>query len=229
MNSLRFRLLNKVRGLQVKITGYFFGINSKVYWNKRFNLNWESKNGRLQSCLFASGFTYTKFAREIAPATIVDYGCGLGDSMPVLRMAYPIAKLFYYDFSEVAMMKAKESYERLAESYDIGLASPMDLVYCSNVIEHISDESLSSFCQRLTQLSSKYVVIQAPFDERLSDGSEINEYNKSPVSEHVRTLNLTFLSYLEKEFLEFSWHTEMMDITIAWPFGLQIFYIGIKK
>ena len=39
----------------------------------------------------------------------------------------------------------------------------VDLVYCSNVIEHVDDPR--SFVDELLEASEKYVLIQAPWEE----------------------------------------------------------------
>lgn len=227
--NLPFRAFSKLKRMYISMVGVLFGVNSKVYWDKRFNSNWERMNGRLQSCLFASGFVLTNFAKKITPASVLDFGCGLADSIPVLNMAYPKAKLYYYDFSTVAMSKAKESYSALAEGYDLTRKTTFEMVYSSNVIEHIMDEQLTEFCSQLISLASKYVVIQAPYNELLADGSKIDAGKKSTVVEHVRTLDEDFLNFLKVNYTNFNWDMEIKNIPIAWPFGSQIFYVGVSK
>jgi hypothetical protein len=224
-----YRANRKLKRIIVKGVGYFTGINSKKYWDHRFSSNWEIQNGRTQSTLFATGFSLTNFARSINPKSVLDYGCGLADSMPVLKMAFPEASLHFYDFSSVAMDKASLNYGTIANAYDFNDPRKFELVYCSNVIEHIKDEHLFDFLNNLIARADKFVIIQAPFQEYLEDGSRISSYNKSSESEHERTIDLDLLEYLNKEFLTLKWSYELMRIPIAWDKGDQVFFIGIKS
>lgn len=224
-----YRANRKLKRIIVKGVGYFTGINSKKYWDHRFSSNWEIQNGRTQSTLFATGFSLTNFARSINPKSVLDYGCGLADSMPVLKMAFPEASLHFYDFSSVAMDKASLNYGTIANAYDFKDPRKFELVYCSNVIEHITDENLVGFLSDLISKSSKYVVIQAPFQEYLEDGSKISSTNKTNETEHERTIDLDIMEYLKREFYEFNWSFELKDIPIAWDKGEQLFLIGIKS
>jgi hypothetical protein len=222
------KIVKRLKKIGIAIQGNFLGINSQKYWDLRFNSNWELQNGKLQTMLFAVGFISSKFIKTIKPSTILDYGCGLGDSIPVLRMAFPESEISFYDFSTVAMEKAKKEYSDLARPLDLKLPKKYELVYCSNVIEHIADSGLSDFVIMLSSFSSKYVVIQAPFDERLPDGSKISPLAKSTEIEHERTIDSTFIDFLVDKIPQYHWTDETMKIPRAWDKGFQIFFIGTK-
>src|SRR3989442_8814539 len=123
------------------LIGTVAGANSRRYWDLRFRSNWEAHNGRLQTALFAAGFVIA--AEGLLPdeevTSILDYGCGCGESLPVLRMKFPKAALWYYDFSHVAMCRAGKYYGSMASACDPSSGRTFDLVYCSNVIEHVTD------------------------------------------------------------------------------------------
>jgi hypothetical protein len=223
------RANRKFKKMLVKGVGLVSGINSKKYWDHRFSSNWEIQNGRTQSVLFASGFTLTQIAKTIDPGSILDFGCGLADSMPVLKMAFPKAELFFYDFSTIAMKKAKLNYSALAKAFELNEKKSFELVYSSNVIEHITDEQLPSFLSELISLSNKYVIIQAPFKEYLLDGSKISPANKSNETEHERTIDLDMLDNLKGSYPQFNWTYELKKIPVAWDKGDQIFFIGTKQ
>ncbi len=69
-------------------------INSPDYWNKRFFEDWIAKGGRKQTAFFAElccrelpdWFLAEGRARKSA---IFDYGCALGDALPVLQRTFP--------------------------------------------------------------------------------------------------------------------------------------------
>jgi hypothetical protein len=223
-----FKIVKRLKKIGISIQGNYLGINSQKYWDLRFNSNWELQNGKIQTMLFAAGFISSKFAKTITPLKILDYGCGLGDSIPILRMAFPESEISFYDFSNVAMEKAKKEYSDLAKPLDLKSPKKYELVYCSNVIEHITDSGLIEFVNLLTKFSSKHVVIQAPFDERLPDGSKISPLAKSNEIEHERTIDSTFIGFLAEKWPQYKWTEETMKIPRAWDMGLQIFFIGTK-
>lgn len=90
-------------------------INTKNYWENRFATgDWEDKLGRNQTRQFAE--TQKQYLK-IAPGfsgTLLDFGCGLGDAMPIYRTAYPHASLIGMDISEAACRKCKEKYGSFA-------------------------------------------------------------------------------------------------------------------
>ena len=65
-------------------------INSPDYWNKRFFEDWIARGGRKQTAFFAElccrelpdWFVEEACAKK---SVIFDYGCALGDALPVLR------------------------------------------------------------------------------------------------------------------------------------------------
>jgi cyclopropane fatty-acyl-phospholipid synthase-like methyltransferase len=80
-------------------------INTKKYWDNRFEQNWEKQNGRLQTQSFAeSQMTLLELSSDFS-GTILDFGCGLGDAMPVYKRSFPKAKLIGVDISSVGIKK----------------------------------------------------------------------------------------------------------------------------
>ncbi|MBF2066082.1 MAG: class I SAM-dependent methyltransferase [Calothrix sp. C42_A2020_038] len=197
-----------------------YGLNSVSYWDARFKHNWEEKNGRLQTALFAVAFVLLN--EDFNVNTILDFGCGCGDSLPVIKMKYPKTKLFFYDISQEAMQKAKKNYSSIAFPINMPTDEIYDLVYCSNVIEHVAD--ITSFCQNLIMLSKKYIIIQAPYEQRHADNSPITMENR--IDEHIHTITNNTLDELS-HIVE--WKKILCDVPYAWDYGKQIFFIGIKK
>ena len=58
------------------------------------------------------------------------------------------------------------AYGNIAEPWSSSVKC--DLVYCSNVIEHIED--LDAFLKMLAKQSSRYLVILVPYNERHANG-----------------------------------------------------------
>lgn len=222
MNTTRVSIKSKINYYKNKFYALAQGMNTVNYWNARFRSNWVSSNGRLQTALFATGFALLN--EDLEAASILDYGCGCGDSLPVLKMKYPDASLYFYDFSKEAMTYAHKFYSEIAKPIMVPSQDKYDLVYCSNVIEHVPDHI--EFCRQLIELSKKYVVIQAPYDQRLHDGSLITLQNRPTNEEHMRTINKEMLDELGNLV---DWKIRFLKIPYAWDLGEQIFFIGKIK
>lgn len=99
--------------------------------------------------------TVDAFAREIGAASVLDYGCGLGD-----------------------LGKALEGRRRVM-GYDPGipekaiLPKPADLVVCADVLEHVEPDRLPNVIDHINRLAAKaaYLVIATrPANAILPDG-----------------------------------------------------------
>lgn len=167
-------------------------VNSKKYWEQRFSSgDWEQKRGRAQTAHFASSqVAHFKFDQNFN-GSLVDFGCGLGDAMPVYKKFFPNANLVGIDVSESAISKCKERYVKIA-SFISGTHQNCpyaDIIVASNVFEHLSDDveiakALLSKCKEL------YITVP---------------YNELPLcSEHVRTYDEEYFQVLgESEFVIF--------------------------
>lgn len=132
-------------------------INSKDYWEQRFSSgDWEQKSGRTQTTLFARSQVSLFRIDKNFSGGLVDFGCGLGDAIPVYKKSFPNAKLMGVDVSESAIEKCRERYG-WAASFISGQhqeCPPADIIVASNVFEHLSDDlqiakALLSRCKEL--------------------------------------------------------------------------------
>ena len=155
------------------LNNLFFKNNSKNHWNFRFLTDWVFVGGSNQTLYFACGLFANIDKKELENVkTIIDFGCGTGDSSIVFNIFLPKANVFLHDFSEVAVKKGLKKYERFL---NVGIANleiqKFDLVYTSNVIEHVLDPKL--FVEELINLTNKYIIIQCPYKEYHPDGKNI--------------------------------------------------------
>ncbi len=148
-------------------------INSKEYWNKRFQTDWDERLGREQSRYFA------KLAVENLPVwltnivqsqnlTICDWGCAEGDGTDVLCHTFSDNHISGVDFSEHAILKAAQSYPKahfLVEDW-VSTHSPelaYDVVFSSNTLEHFHEPHI--ILQQLLKTARKCVILLLPYRE----------------------------------------------------------------
>lgn len=149
-----------------------YTLNSKEYWNYRFDENWEKAKGVEQTTYFAN------LACSLFPEWLIkdvcrnsydicDLGCAEGDAVPVLQKTFPMCKVHGEDFSESAIEIAKGKYSAF-DFYISDILNPekekkYPVIYSSNTIEHFSNtyEVLSKIESR----SLNYTVILMPYRE----------------------------------------------------------------
>src|SRR5216683_1061429 len=146
-------------------------INSPDYWNKRFSEDWTAKGGRKQTAFFAElccrelpdWFLEEGRARKSA---ILDYGCAMGDALPVLQRAFPDSPIRGGDVAQVGLGLARALHPgfEFVDIGSIGEASAVaDIVYCSNTLEHF--ENWREILHRLSRHAKEYLVVMVPFEE----------------------------------------------------------------
>jgi SAM-dependent methyltransferase len=155
-------------------------INTESYWNSRFiSGDWGNKGGRTQTMAFARSIVRRMNLTPDFSGTIVDFGCGTGDAMPVYAEAFPKAKLIGLDFSTVAIDLCKKGYSNLADFVcgDFTATPDADIIIASNIFEHLSNDlNIAEYLKRKCRIL--YIVV--PYKEELNDSSEhINTYDKT--------------------------------------------------
>jgi SAM-dependent methyltransferase len=154
-------------------------INSQEYWDRRFSTgHWEECFGRNQTTLFASTqIKHLALSRSFSGA-LLDFGCGLGDAIPIYHQNFPQAKLFGVDHSENAILQCRKMFGDIAQFIqgDVDCVPPVDVIIASNVMEHVKDHFavLRSLLQRCSEL---YVFV--PFNETPLCKEHINCFDNS--------------------------------------------------
>jgi SAM-dependent methyltransferase len=123
-----------------------------------------------------------------APQRVLDFGCGIGNSAPHLRAAFPGAAIVGLDVSERSLAVARQRFPGAADfrRYEGGAQIPLepgfDLVFSACVFHHIeAAEHVSLFAALRGLLApggrlavfehnpwnpvSRYIVATCPFDE----------------------------------------------------------------
>ena len=157
-------------------------INTREYWERRFSSgDWENASGRTQTRDFAEALASRLGLDETFQGTLLDFGCGLGDALPVYRRHFPRAKLFGMDISEHAVRKCRQRYGNIAR-FTQGEAAQVpeaDIIVTSNVLEHLDDDigvaqALLAKCKRL------FVVV--PYREWPLDAEHVRSYDDTSFS-----------------------------------------------
>ena len=150
-------------------------VNTRNYWERRFSSgDWEAKRGSWQTQSFARGQIPFIHLKKDFKGTLLDFGCGLGDAMPVYKERYPKATLIGVDISQAAINICSERYGSFASFIqgDFSSVPRADVIITSNVLEHLDgDRKIASHL--LSRSGHLYVI---------------TPYKENPLtSEHVRT------------------------------------------
>ncbi len=148
-------------------------LNSKEYWDHRFQVDWEAMQGREQSRFFA------KLAMEHLPSwlltlarvqrfTFCDWGCAEGDGTDVLGSYFGRDRVCGIDFSRTAVEKARGLYEDLEFQVEDWLKEgaadkSYDVVFSSNTLEHFRRPY--EVLHTLLAHANKCVVLLLPYRE----------------------------------------------------------------
>jgi hypothetical protein len=182
-------------------------INTKQFWEENFqDVDGKSTAREEQTRSFAeSQIQLFDIGRDF-DGTILDFGCALGDAIPVYHKAYPQANLMGLDISANAIKRCTEKYGEIATfiSGDHRSVPVVDIVIASNVFEHLSNDLeiarvLLSKCQTL------YIIV--PYKEQIV-----------PNDEHVN-------SYDDQYFAQFSPYESTVFLSRGWTqYGFKLVY-----
>jgi len=172
------KILCKFLGCNMERNTVSMNINTKEYWDNRFSSNdWEKKRGIWQTESFAKGqVKHLNIASDFR-GTLLDFGCGLGDAMPIYKANFPYAKLIGIDISQSAIDKCRDKYKEIAMFMqgDHSNFPKVDVIIASNVFEHLSNDRdiakhLLSKCNHL------FIVV--PYKEMPLCSEHINSYDE---------------------------------------------------
>jgi ubiquinone/menaquinone biosynthesis C-methylase UbiE len=118
-------------------------INTKEYWENRFSKNWK-KSGKQQTTEYAIANIKNLPLKPDFKGTILDFGCAMGDAIPIYSQHFPQAKLIGFDISEIAIEVCRKKYGLIADFYvgSIKDIPSVDVIIASHVMEHITNDKL---------------------------------------------------------------------------------------
>jgi SAM-dependent methyltransferase len=118
-------------------------LNTKEYWETRFLSNWKGA-GETQTIHYAKANVACINTAVDFNGSILDFGCALGDAIPVYSAAFPKARLEGIDISENAIAICKAKYGALG-NFRVGTAKDIsfsNIIIASHVLEHLSDDKM---------------------------------------------------------------------------------------
>jgi hypothetical protein len=151
-------------------------INTKEYWELRFQKNWK-KNGATQTTEYAKANVKHIPLTANFRGTLLDFGCASGDAIPVYAEAFPEAKLSGVDISETAIDACKKKYGTIADFFTGGIndLGNFDTIVASHVMEHITDDKI--IVKELLK-KCKDLFVFVPFKESPLFIEHVNYYER---------------------------------------------------
>lgn len=198
-------------------------INSKEYWDTRFNSgDWDEKDGPAQSLFFynlAAKCFPAWFTRDINTnhLSVCDFGCAEGDGAAVLGKLFPSSDVWGLDISEAAVSLARERYPR--HSFICGdidkIENSFDVMFSSNTLEHFKNPM--DVFSKITAHSKKYAVLLIPFREQDLIDEHFSSFDYS-------SFPLEFGDFSLVHFKELDCRAEEMENTMWNGFEILVIY-----
>ena len=175
-----------------KIKNKLINVNNNDYWNIRFEKDWIEKGGKTQTQQHMMSVIpiLKKYIPHTFTGQILDFGCALGDGIPILHHHFPYAKLIGVDYSKTAISHCIERYGDFAnficnENSEIPF---VDVIVSLHCIEHITDDKIM-VRTLLKKCSSLFVTV--PYNENIEYIKEhIHSYNKEYFSDFIEHKNI---------------------------------------
>lgn len=199
-------------------------INSKGYWEERFNSgSWEEFDGEKQTAFF------THIALEHLPNwlledieindyKILDTGCAKGAGTNILKKRFSKSDVIGIDFSESAINDAKNTYPACHFlCNDIkDIKDKYDVIFSSNVLEHFKNPF--DELEKLVEISDKYLLLLLPFQEENLHKEHFIRFDYSSFVSEVKGFSLYYYKVI---------NTLNINNTL-WP-GKQILLVYVNK
>lgn len=156
-------------------------INTKEYWENRFSKNWK-ESGERQTTEYAKANVKCIPVNCDFEGTILDFGCAMGNAIPIYAQNFPKAKLIGFDISETAIKYCKKKYGTIADFYagSIREIPLVNVIIASHVMEHITDDK-AIIIELLKRCDDLFVFV--PYKETPLYIEHVNYYSDSSYEE----------------------------------------------
>lgn len=164
-------------------------VNSKAFWDTKFQEQWEQNNGPRYTRSYADVFLRllpdwirAAFAKG---GSICDWGCAQGDAVDLIQDRMPTASVTGVDFSDEAIRKANNRFPKrafLCEDWTSGasVGAAYDMVFSSHTLEHFPN-SREVLWSVIAPHARKFIALLLPYDEdpRKRDPEHFDSFTRS--------------------------------------------------
>lgn len=147
-------------------------VNSRQWWDQYFEHTWEQNRGRNQTRGFMRALIANLPDRELAyllstAASVLDWGCAMGDGVQILGETFPLARVAGLDFSMRAIEIARADYPpfEFIHTADGSIPHEFDVILTSNCLEHFTNP-LDVATQHLERCNDLYIAM-VPYNEQV--------------------------------------------------------------
>lgn len=195
-------------------------INSKEYWNHRFDTDWLDYAGDRQTIFFADLLCQMlpeELVKEIRANeySVCDMGCALGEGVPIYTRKFGV-DVDGMDFSEEAIKKAAEMYPDkhfwVGNLQCLDDAQPYDVVICSNVLEHFNNPW--KILKNITQVAQKYIIVMVPYKEQLKISEHEYHFSEDVIPMEVNGFRLMYVDTVDGKAFENSFYPDQQILMV---------------
>ena len=177
------------------------------------------------------------------PKSILDYGCGIGLSLPYLINNFPMSKISATDISENSLSLVSKNFPKIKVINDANLSNnSFDIIYCAGVFHHIDAKNRTLVLKKLFKCLNKNGILCVfehnpynPITRKMvsscefdNDAELITKRNMKHLIEtsSFEILKSNYTLFFPKIFSKLN----LIEPYIGWlPLGGQYFIIGEKK
>jgi trans-aconitate methyltransferase len=146
-------------------------VNSKEYWDGRFDNNWETAGGLVQTRSFIQ-LMINNLPNQVIEylesrrVSVLDWGCAVGVGVQEFSERFKKSVMSGLDFSDSAIEQSKAllpQFNFVAGSLDTH-KQRYDLIYTSNCLEHFKDPY--EWMRQILTYTNKYAIFMVPYNEQ---------------------------------------------------------------
>lgn len=195
-------------------------INTKDYWENRFlSGNWNN-SGRKQTREYAMSNVANINISSDFSGSILDFGCALGDAIPIYATAFPNAVISGTDISQTAIKKCISKYGSKASFFSTEKdIDNYDIIIASHIMEHLDDD-INIVKSLLNKCTSLFIFV--PYKESPLYIEHVNYYDED---------YYTSLNVVDKKIFTVSYQTflPLKSIIMSFLIFKPKFYYNFKK
>lgn len=166
-------------------------INSKEYWNRRFEEGDGDANKSMEQSLFFAKIAYSAMPNFLKQDLyrndwrVVDIGCAEGEGTAYLAKQFPLCQFTGTDLCEKTIEKARERYSNCNFTIsDIDQdIMPADVILSFNILNHLRNSNV--LIEKMCAAAGKYVLLLFPFEDSLKIEKHTNMFSRNNFPLHI--------------------------------------------